>query len=164
MTVVCFWSCEVDVVSQCSPLLQEKMWRMEFCRNLIPLVGVQLVTIVTAPLGSVWTLQCGLYFQYTVLSLTKVVFEPGNSCKFKPRSFSCTCLGHGKRFYSQMYFSSAKFCKDFSNWCVCLSPAAPNLLCCFLVLGFRFFSCLTFLEPLFSSFYSLKLIEAENLF
>lgn len=71
-------------------------------------------------------IQCGhLCFQYTVLSLTKVGFEPGNSCKFKPRNFSCTCLGHGNRFYSQLYFSSAKFCKDFSNWCACISPTAP---------------------------------------
>lgn len=77
-----------------------------------------------SPLDSVWTLQCGLYFQYTVLSLTKVGFEPGNSCKFKPRNFSCTCLGHGNRFYSQLYFSSAKFCKDLSNWCACISPTA----------------------------------------
>lgn len=42
-------------------------------------------------------------------------------------------------------------------------PHCPHL-CSFLVLGCRLFFMLTFLEPLFSSFYSLKLIEAESLF
>lgn len=165
VTEVFFWSCEVGVASQCSQLLQGKMWRMECTGVSSPWLVCSWWPQSLSPLGSVWTIQCGLYFQYTVLSLAKVVFEPGSSCKFKPRWFSCTCLGHGNRFYSQLYFSSAKFCKDFLNWCICLSPAALHLLCYFSLLGCRFFFfMLAFLELLFSAFYSLKLTEVEILF
>lgn len=43
-------------------------------------------------------------------------FPPGSFWIFIPRSFGCIFLGDGNRFYSLLYFSSAKFFNDFLNW------------------------------------------------